>query len=113
MSLPVWLDPMRCPLNAGDLICDAVGLKTIVSANRQSSPQGAWLVTRQRYIVSATWFGPLLERPFQNVTTRHRLERAARTVQRAWRGRKLSRVIRGRGLPDGVCDLIAKFAVEP
>lgn len=119
ISLPAWEDVVRCPLNTGDLIRGLGRLEVLMRAEKKS--YGAtWLYTHHQNQENTTvhLLQPLPKvllgriSSFQNVTVRHRLERAVRTLQRAWRGRRLSRVIRGRGLPDGVCDLIAWFAVR-
>lgn len=120
MKVPAWKDVSRCPLSNGDLVRVDARLGILVGTNTDSELV-IWLVTHHKGIESITWHirAPRetvfsYERPFENSTVRHRLERAVRSVQRTWRFRRLSRALKRfvkHHLPGGVCDLIAGCAV--
>lgn len=111
------MDVWRCPLNTGDLVrVDRGVLDILVTSDRDHSMPMVWLVTDHKGLDNSTWHPSLETEPmlFENFTVRHRLDRAVHTVQRALRTRRLSLVLKRLGkhhLPEGVCDLIAGYAV--
>lgn len=114
LPLALWNDIRRCPIAVGDLTFTHVGLHTVLARMPPNlyHPDGWWLVGNEWMTGIAHM--PYVIRPYQNVTVRHRLERAARTVQRRWRARRLARVLVseiGHRLDDDICDVIAGHAV--
>lgn len=114
--LALWNDIQRCPITVGDLVFNIDRLYAVVDKMPMDShhPDGWWLIVNDEEIMTGIGFMPYNLRPHQNVTVRHRLERAVRTVQRRWRARRLARVLVcsvGHRLNSEVCDVIAGHAV--
>ena len=112
----LWNDITRCPIAVGDLMFALSRLYTVHQYMPRDCyhPNGWWLVIDNEDMMLGIAETPYVIRPYQNVTVRHRLERAARTVQRRWRAKRLARVLRrvlGDTLNDDCCDAIAGHAV--
>lgn len=118
IPLALWNDIRRCPIAVGDLTFAHYRLHTVLESmpGNHHHPNGWWLVIDDEGMMRGVAVTPYDHtiRPYQNVTVRHRLERAARTVQRRWRARRLARVLRrllGDRLNDDCCDAVAGHAV--
>ena len=113
--LALWNDIRCCPIAVGDIVFTNSRLHTVLARMPADDyhPDGWWCVS-DRVWMTAIAETPYSIRPYQNVTVRHRLERAARTVQRRWRARRLARVLRrvlGDTLNDDCCDAIAGHTI--